>query len=69
MVASPHKRSTLAEALMRSEEVEKKTLEAIFAKQRETKKSLLSVLKESDLPDDKLKDERFIVKNMRRPNR
>ena len=62
MVASPHKRSTLAEALMRSEQIDKKTLEAIFAKQRETKKSLLSALKEADLPDEKLKDEQFIVK-------
>ncbi|NUM34946.1 MAG: DUF4388 domain-containing protein [Candidatus Brocadiae bacterium] len=60
MATSPHKRSVLAEGLIRCYEIEKETLDAIFAKQRETKKSLFSTLKE--MPDKKLRDQEFILK-------
>ena len=61
LVASPHKRSVLAEALMRSDRLEKETVEAIFAKQREKKKPLPVVLREMDLPDPRFKEEGFIT--------
>ncbi len=60
MATSPHKRSVLAEGLIRCYEIDKETLDSIFAKQRETKKSLFSTLK--GMTDKTLSDHAFILK-------
>lgn len=61
-VAFPHKRSLLAESVMRCSKIPKKILEQIFAKQRQTKKSLLATLKNMELGNEALQDQSFIVR-------
>jgi tetratricopeptide (TPR) repeat protein len=61
MLASPHKRSILAEALMRCGRISPELVEKIFAKQREMKKSLLATLQEADFGDPNLKDTVFLA--------
>ncbi len=54
-------RTLLVEALMHCHDLEKETIESLFVKQRNSKKSLLTFLKEGELPDERLKDERFVA--------
>lgn len=61
MIASPHKRTILAEALMRCGRIAPEVVEKVFAKQREIKKSLLATLKEIDFGDANLKNINFIA--------
>ena len=61
MTSFPHRRSVLAEALIRRSDLSKEQVEKIFAKQRETKKTLLATVQDIDFPDSKIKDLKFIA--------